>query len=68
MLQIAGGWITITIGRTVAWIICLREHLQVCVLSKAPVPYALLKIRRIVVNYSHYGWTKIKGQVSLFLL
>jgi hypothetical protein len=32
-------------------------------LSKAPVPSALLKTRRIVVNYSHNGWTNIRGQV-----
>jgi len=68
MFQIAGGWITITTGRAVAWMICLRQHLQVCVLSKAPVPYVLLTIRRIVVNYSHDGWAKIRGQVSSFFL
>lgn len=64
MLQIAGGWITITIGRTAALIIWLRRHLQLCVLSKAPVPSALLKTRRIVVNYSHNDWTNIWGQVT----
>jgi hypothetical protein len=35
-----------------------------CVLSKAPVPSALLKIRRIVVKHSHNDWTTIRGQVS----
>ena len=64
MLQIAGGWIIITIGRIVAWIIWPRRHLQLCVLSKAPVPSAFLKTRRIVVNYSHDGWTSIRGQVT----
>ncbi|MHC4060446.1 MAG: hypothetical protein ACYSR6_02385, partial [Planctomycetota bacterium] len=37
---------------------------QRVVLSKAPVPSALLKTRRTVVKYSHNGWTNIKGQVN----
>jgi hypothetical protein len=66
MLQIAGVWITIATGRTAAWIIWLQRHSQRCVLSKIPVPSALLKMRRIVVNYSHEGWTTIRGQVKRF--
>ncbi len=65
MLQIAGGWITITNGRTAAWVIWLRWHSQQCVLSKAPVPSALLKTRRIVVKYSHDGWTNRREQVTI---
>jgi hypothetical protein len=64
MLQIRDGWIIITIGRIAAWIIFLRGHLQRCVLSKAPVPYALLKTRRIVMIYSHDSWTNIRGQIN----
>jgi hypothetical protein len=51
MLQIAGGWITITTVRIAAWIIWLRRHSLRYVLSKAPVPSALLKTRRIVFKY-----------------
>ncbi|MHC4440756.1 MAG: dehydroquinate synthase/iron-containing alcohol dehydrogenase family protein, partial [Planctomycetota bacterium] len=36
-----------------------------CVLSKAPVPSALLKTRKSVVKYSHNGWTKEWGQTSI---
>ncbi|MHC4437309.1 MAG: hypothetical protein ACYS3S_08115 [Planctomycetota bacterium] len=43
--------------------ILLREdRSQRCVLSKAPVPSALLKTRKSVVKYSHNGWTKEWGQ------
>jgi len=45
--------------------IWLRWHSQQCVLSKAPVPSALLKTRRIVVKYSHDGWTNRREQVTL---
>ncbi|MBW7989870.1 MAG: hypothetical protein FVQ84_07630 [Planctomycetes bacterium] len=65
ILQIGGVWIIITISRTAAWIIWPRRHSQRCVLSKAPVPSALLKIMRIVVNYSHDGRTNIRGQVNV---
>ncbi|MHC4206770.1 MAG: hypothetical protein ACYSTT_19115, partial [Planctomycetota bacterium] len=37
---------------------------QRCVLSKAPVPSALLKTRKSVVKYSHNGWTKEWGQTK----
>jgi hypothetical protein len=33
-------------------------------LSKAPVPSALLKTRRSIVNYSHDGWTNTRGQIN----
>jgi hypothetical protein len=65
MLQIVGEWITITTVRIAAWIIWLRRHSLRYVLSKAPVPSALLKTRRIVVKYSHNGWTNRREQVTL---
>jgi len=33
-------------------------------LSKAPVPSAFLKTRRIVVKYSHNNWYIKRGQAS----
>ena len=67
MLRIAGGWIKIITGRTAAWITWPRRHSQRSVLSKAPVPSALLKTGRSVVNYSHDGWTNIRGQIKVLL-
>jgi len=34
-------------------------------LSKAPVPSALLKTRRIVVEYSHNNWYTKRGQAKV---
>jgi len=51
MLQIAGGWVTITTVRIAAWIIWLQRHSLLYVLSKASIPSALLKIRRIIFKY-----------------
>jgi hypothetical protein len=65
MLQIAGGWITITTVRIAAWIIWLRRHSLRYVLSKAPASSALLKSRRIVVKYSHDGSINRREQLTL---
>ncbi len=62
MVQIADGWITITTGRTAAWIIWLLRRSQRCVLSKASVPSAFLKTRIIVVKNFHDDRNTIRGR------
>ena len=64
MLQIAGGWIIITTGHTAAWIIWLQQHSRQSILSKAPLRSAFLKIRRMIVKYSHNNWYIKKGQTN----
>ena len=73
MLWIVGGWIIIITGRIAVWIIWVRQLLRLSVLSKAPVPSALLKTKRMSVKYSHNTWTNIgsrpmSGFVSLAFL
>jgi hypothetical protein len=65
MLRIAGGWIIITTDRTAARITWPRQQEQWYILSKAPIPSALLKTKRVVVKYSRYNWTKEWEQVQI---